>query len=397
MASVKHLKRTCARLRRLQLCRALRTPRARQLHLLFFVSVIMISAHAFNCCSFAASTRAGTILHVSHRGGGVERYYNDLIQYSTNYEHIVSTDLTTVINVISSWRQSTDSLILHIHSAMLDSSLGWRILDVIGKATAEGSLVLLTVHDFQWLLPQDPNNMANSNLERASEKDRQNTIILFKLCDVVIFPSHFSKNEYDRVLGVYSYTSVVVPHPDYAILHNANRIVPITSRVVNVGFFGEYSRRKGSRILFEVINELANLGLSANITIFGQVIGVGAQNLVQTAHLQDINMYGPYQDDAIIETLDVYNLHFLAILTDVNETYCYAATHALNSGLPILHTGRGALHERLSVYPRAFDTSGESLTSALRKLLVLIKKRDRWQRYPDNIQSNTLCSRDGTH
>ena len=354
---------------RIQLRRAIRVSWIRAI---LFLSTI--SALALSCRGFSVSKRAGTVLHVSHRGGGVERYYSDLIRNTKTYEHVVSTDLGTVIDVISTPRQSNHRFVMHIHSAMLDSSMGWRILDLIRRVTRERGLVILTVHDFQWLLPQDPNNMANGPLERANENDKRNTITLFKLCDVVIFPSRFTKTEYDRVLGVYRAVSVVVPHPDYAVLHHVKRITPFNSRIVNVGFFGEYSRRKGARILFEVIDELANLGLSANITIFGQVLGAGSESLVQTAHLQGIHMYGRYRDDEIIETLDGYNLHLIAILSDVNETYCYAATHALNSGLPILHTGRGALGERLSAFHRAFDTSSGTLSSVLRRLVAFMRK-----------------------
>lgn len=57
--------------------------------------------------------------------------------------------------------------------------------------------------------------------------------------------------------------------------------------------------------------------------------------------------YGEYKDAALLDLLDRHRIHMLLHLSAVPETYCYALTHSIKSGLPIVFIDRGAFHERL--------------------------------------------------
>ena len=70
---------------------------------------------------------------------------------------------------------------------------------------------------------------------------------------------------------------------------------------------------------------------------------------------QTIQFHGKYSDEDIISLLDKNNIHGIVHLSQFEESYCYALTNSINSGLPILHNNLGTFKNRLErSHPRFF-------------------------------------------
>jgi hypothetical protein len=65
-----------------------------------------------------------------------------------------------------------------------------------------------------------------------------------------------------------------------------------------------------------------------------------------------------YKENEFFEVIRTNNIHTLTLLNKWGETYCYALSKFLKSGLPIFYNGIGAVAERIpakSHYMKVFD------------------------------------------
>lgn len=303
--------------------------------------------------SVGIQTVKGTVVHVGHLGGGTERYYHDLQDLFPQFNHAVVSKFEAVSEVRIN-RASKTPFCLHIHSTMVLDGMRWRVLNVARNVHEQGGRILLTVHDFQWLFPTDPNRLSRAT--QASKEDIENTRELLLHADLSIFPSNFVRNSYAKLLGsLDAYRTVVAHHPDFGVDREV-LWVPVVDRNFTVAFLGEFSKRKGSETFEEIMEALPHSRHRINAIIFG-IVGDDALNVQRRLSTKyNVIFRGKYEESSIVETLRQSGVHVLTLLSTVEETYCYALTHAINSGIPILHSGQdGAIQERLSGVDRAFS------------------------------------------
>jgi hypothetical protein len=148
-----------------------------------------------------SSSAVQTIVHVGHRGGGTEKHIGDLIKLFSEYHHryISSHELES----LSADPASTDVVLIHLHSAMVGAqAIAWKILDVLPSyCSGADKRCYLTVHDYQWLFPENPNPSLEYLATVAPNSVHvQNCRRLFAFMDHIIYPTRFLRSYYMYIL-----------------------------------------------------------------------------------------------------------------------------------------------------------------------------------------------------
>ena len=143
---------------------------------------------------------------------------------------------------------------------------------------------------------------------------------LFGLADFVIHPSIFTKKLYEFI----HHRAVIHPHNDIVIQKNKN-IPPIQNKIV-IGVPHSFTNYKGKENIIRLMKYTEYKGLSIDFLITG----------VNTPNYTEENWPDFYS-----------KVHCLLHLNKWGETYCYALSKSLASGLPILYNNIGAFKERI--------------------------------------------------
>jgi len=300
----------------------------------------------------------GTILHMMHLGGGTERYARDLMRAFTDYRH----EVVGAANLEAAARLAgRGAIVLHIHSAQASPdhpALGWDVLALVAYARPLVHKVVLTVHDYQWLDMARPNpTQAELDGLTLSKDALFNVSQLFTQADTVIFPTRNVLNNYVAALGperMAYFDTVVTPHPDYHVAYANARVPAVRQGVCRIAFIGDFIPTKGASTFLDVVKRSDDMEAgpckAVQFYVFGEVDPRSEFNMdVLTDYDVIINPTdnGRYVDAKLVGLLLRHQIHVLLHLSAVPETYCYALTHSINSGLPIVYTDRGAFTERL--------------------------------------------------
>lgn len=127
----------------------------------------------------------------------------------------------------------------------------------------------------------------------------------------------------------------VVPHPDNVLLSPLS-IPPIHDKL-NIGIITSMQTCKGIDYftsLFDHFTENVNYHIYHNFS---------------SSH-ENIIVHGPYDGNNIYNQLIQDQIHGLIFFNQWPESYCFALSKGINSGLPIYYSPIGAVHERLSSY-----------------------------------------------
>ena len=81
----------------------------------------------------------------------------------------------------------------------------------------KNSIKYITIHDYQWLFPHDPNILKNNfkvNITYHTESFKK----LLSQCYKIIFPSKFIFDEYAKYFSTFNFT--IILHNDFKIYDN---------------------------------------------------------------------------------------------------------------------------------------------------------------------------------
>jgi hypothetical protein len=72
-------------------------------------------------------------------------------------------------------------------------------------------------------------------------------------------------------------------------------------------------------------------------------------NISENEYIENNNiiLHNEYKDNNIINLLHNNNIHGIVHLSLFEESYCYALTNSINSGIPIMYINNGCIGERL--------------------------------------------------
>jgi glycosyltransferase involved in cell wall biosynthesis len=165
----------------------------------------------------------------------------------------------------------------------------------------------------------------------------------------------------------------IIPHCDILIRNEQLYIPTIQSNTIHIAFVGRFNEYKGGRLFLDLIyNLLTYKDYKIEYHIFGDhTQSENDYNLKKYVHF-----HGSYKDTRLIQDLYDNNIHILTSFSLLEETYCYALSLLINSGLPIAYLNRGASMTRLSCnYPRLFpieNTLYSTIESAIIKTIEYV-------------------------
>lgn len=278
------------------------------------------------------------ILYISHLGGGTEKYIVDLEKIFPEYNFIRLLDDVKFENIDVIHINS----IIHYQNFMSNRGSLLNYIDLYDGSVQK----ILTIHDYQWLFPDNPNILYsefNRNVGYLNESSINFVKELFDRCDKIIFPDSFIYINYNKFLNLNDFNNriVIVNHSDKLISYDNFCVPIINEKIINIAFVGNFCQYKGCELFIEMANKnIEWMGYKIKYHVFGEKNGFG--------YCDNIIFHGGYNDINIIERLYKENIHGLVHLSLFEETYCYALTNSINSGLPILYNNLGAFKNRLT-------------------------------------------------
>ena len=134
-----------------------------------------------------------------------------------------------------------------------------------------------------------------------------------------------------------------------------------------VAVIGAISIQKGYQVLLQCVRDAVERDLDLDFVVIGYTNDDAA--LLATGR---VFISGPYVEDEIGALLEREQCHSALFPSVAPETWCYALTHAMSRGLPIVAFDLGAIAERLSGYGAAdllpLSTRAAVINDALRAL-----------------------------
>ena len=304
--------------------------------------------------------KKGNILNISHNGGGTEKYMNDLKKIYSEYNFIDFENFNFDTNYDILYNNLE---LIHINSILFNNLKD--NYEYLFNTFFINIKKYLTIHDYQWLYYDNPNILQDNFYSDIPSK---NNILKFNsLLDIVskiIFPSKNIYNNYNTFINLDKYKDKisVVNHCDKIINHNFH-VIPEVKDVINIAFIGYFTNYKGSKLFYKISNELQYYN---NYKIIYHVFGY------KDNEYENIIFHNHYNDNTIIDNLHINNIHAILHLSLFEESYCYALTNSINSGLPILYLNRGSFSERLHNMDKYFPSDINNIGNVFIKMLDYI-------------------------
>ena len=324
------------------------------------------------------------VLIFGHKGGGTQKYIDDIQKIFLDYEIIE-------FNPNEKYEIYKKIDLIHINSVLFnnlkESYITFFNTYFINVAK------YLTIHDYQWLYPDNPNILKKDfvNLTRQIV-NIENFEIMVMICDKIIFPSQNIFNNYNKFINLSKYGNkiFVVSHMDKIINHNF-LVVPQINNTINLAHVGNFVEYKGANIIKMLSNDIFKYkDIQIKYHIFGN-----SPSSSHTKSCDNIIYHNSYNDNDVIDTLHKEQIHGILHLSEFEESYCYALTNSINSGIPIFYFNHGAIQERLTdahiSSNKYFPTEKENINNNIYKFLDFIIKNQNSFNYfncDDTVQPN---------
>ena len=307
------------------------------------------------------------ILVFSHRGGGTEKYINDLIYLFPQYNFVYFESYNYQINYNEIHK---DIQMIHINSFYnIESSFDYRIFFSTYFLSTKK---ILTIHDYQWLYPNDPNILSYNMKSHDIKEDNLNKFIfLCRIIDLIIFPSMNIYHNYKKFIDLDQFKDKIKieSHSDRMISHTIYNI-PLIKNIINISFVGNFIEYKGSDLFRRLFNNLKYYqGYLIRYHVFGYISNEEKENKI---YHDNFIYHNEYNDVSISQRLIEEQIHLITHLSIFEESYCYALTNSILSGLPILYLHHGAFSERLIKSDKYFPTNIDEIFMNYQKALTYI-------------------------
>ena len=293
------------------------------------------------------------ILVFGHKGGGTEKYMDDIKNKFLEYKFINFDTYKEEINYDICYNNYNIDRI-HINS-ILYNNLKTNYIALFSKYF-KNIEKYLTIHDYQWYYPDNPNILKDDfNDSTPTITNINNFYKLIKLCTKIIFPSQSIYKNYSKYINLSYYNDkiCIVNHMDKIINHNFLVCMPILNNInkIKIAFLGNFLKYKGTDILDYISNYFQIYKFDKIIyNIEYHVYGLVIDNNILKKNKYKYIFHDIYKDNEIIDLIHKQEIHGILHLSIFEETYCYSLTNSINSGLPIFYLNYGAFSERLNNY-----------------------------------------------
>lgn len=287
------------------------------------------------------------VLHiVPPNGGGVDRYVRDLAEPGSGDVILHVTDGQWVLESLASGSHSLlapgdvgglthafhagDLLAVHAHSTLDATRIALKHIVAIWPSIR----LTVTLHDYDFTLPID------------DEPERQARISFITTAVAVIAPSRYIAKLWSAVRPQGGHDAVVIPHGSRALpaasTVAAAHSVSIVQASMPIAVIGAIGAHKG----LERLNAVAQcLHSDEKIVVIGYVDG---QLLPGWWIPEKVWVHGAFDTDSLPEIIGEYGCGVAFFPNEQPESFCYALSDALMSGLYCLGPDIGAIGERLS-------------------------------------------------
>ena len=299
-----------------------------------------------------------TLILLSHGlGGGLSKYVSDILD---NIDILCSEFKNYVIitnekkyknhsyiqyymgdNIIDILKYvEFNNLILHINifTEKYITYTTSHISNIISKIKANSKKIILTIHDFVWLFPTNPNIMIsqfNNMTLSNNEKDQLN--VLFSSIDIIIFPTNYIKNLYiNKGLNVSHINFIIQSHNDI----DFTQVVPYyqsINDVIKIVYIGSLDQHKGYNYFILLIKYLINIKYQFKPKLEFHFIGCGKPMTFNLPNYINIIYHGRYDNNDIFKFINNIQPHLFVLCSIVYETWSYVCSIVLKTGLPIFY------------------------------------------------------------
>jgi len=299
------------------------------------------------------------------QSGGVKKYLTNITDKYSNTRKFVYITTQAQLDLLIKGNKFDKTLIFLQHFIKTDIKLE-SILKI--RETVNCKLII-SLHDFYWicdnsrceLLTKHDENTACGYLTQPDKIHILPVIIdLFKCADEVICNSKFTYSIYPKFIPDANY--VYELFSDYPVTHHEIPYVPsITNQTINIGVLHSYSIYKGKELVEK---------LRAKYTTYK------SYNIKWHIVKQTIPAYKELE---FYDYLKRYNIHALTSLNKWGETWGFAMTKFINSGLPLIYNNFGAYKERFEGndrphYFKCYETESEYTEDYTNDVLYLCKR-----------------------
>jgi hypothetical protein len=343
-------------------------------------------------------TKTKTLILTHHGGGGVEKYLNLLIDHISDYIILKpKCDKCNIFEIKESKIETKyfyESQINEIADYILKFNIDKIIINHFSAFTPQFFQMCIQIknlfkikiytiiHDYSFF-----SNIPNLTCDQISS-------LYYSLCnsyyitrytflkniDTIIFPSEYIKNVFVSFTNISSEINIIKSfHPDINYI-SPNIITNISNKpefkIVIIGF------NKGHDQIIDFVTNYTNLNV--------KIIVLGSK----VSH-PSIHVYLETYDDSDIEKI-FYEIkpNLIWFPSKVPETYCYALSHSIKLGYPIVAYNIGAFTERLIQRPATWllDLS-DSLENNIDEIIssykdTIISCSDYIESYNHNIPKN---------
>lgn len=324
------------------------------------------------------------ILNISHFGGGTEKYMNDIknIYYDHEFVNFNLYDSTIDYNLLY---ENID--LIHINSVIFNNLI--YNYTYFFNTFLKNTKKYLTIHDYQWLFPHDPNIIYDTFLlNKPLSSDIESFENLLSLCSKIIFPTKNIYNNYNIHINLSKFKDIIyiVNHCDKIINYNF-KVIPKVENIINIAYIGYFINYKGCNILKKISFENKYY---KDYKVLYHVFGYICESEIGNNY-DNIIFYNSYKDSEIITEMHNKNIHGIMHLSLFEESYCYALTNSINSGIPILYINRGSFSERLGIYEKFVQCTLDNIDNVYLDFLeYILKNQDTniFYKLNGNIQPN---------
>jgi hypothetical protein len=298
-----------------------------------------------------------TIVHLGHTGGGTAVFTRDLFKMFPEYNH-------TWIQDSNLPPPGPNIVLMHIHSVMVREGPHWGILALVKTYRVRKVPILLTIHDYQWLFPENPNpELSVLETVEPDPGNVKNTTELFRAVDKVTFPDRSVYDYYRAKIGEKRWdenTIELVPHS--CLLAHSDRyfVAPVENNTINVAFVGQFDGYKGGGLFCSLSGSTALQEKHSPLTLRYHQFGVSSRAWRENC-TSPIIFHDKYDNHRLESILQENKIHIITFLSLFPETFSHVLTRLLRAGIPLVYLNRGALTYRLAGVKHTFPVEGHEL------------------------------------
>jgi glycosyltransferase involved in cell wall biosynthesis len=329
-------------------------------------------------CDDLKSTKTQNILHITHNlGGGTETYVNNMCSIlNNNYNHyvikILSEDYYLINNIICDYydinnfiQNKNFYLIIVQHLLYIKNNIFSINLKILEFLLTQKSKMIFIIHDYFLFNETNPNPTKIMFEQSITQQNIFFVENLLQKFDLVLFNSQDTFNNYNKFIKINNYR-ILNCVPDIDIYHK--RIYPTNKKVIVIGLIGTLNAlHKGCNLASLIFK------LFANDTNYKFVI-IGTYD--NKNRYKNVLVHGKYVDKDIFNLIKMYNIDCFLFVSIVIETYSFALSLALNTGLPIIYNNIGAYVSRLSNYENCYSYEENNIEN-IKNILEIIRNKSK--------------------